>query len=286
MTKKLAIDAGHGFHTAGKRTPDGEREWSFNNKVVLAAISELSTYDGVEVLRLDDPTGATDVSLRTRIERANAFKADALVSVHHNANTGSWGTWSGSETYVMEPASKNPGSMALAKAVHPALVGAMGLRDRGVKDANFYVLRESNMPAILTEAGYMDSSVDIKAMRDDAKLEAQGRAIAKGVAEYFNLSKRVVLKEVEKQTVKGETRGVYRIKTGTFSNARSLADAKDQLKAEMKWMVYEVAESTTYNPKYRLVTGTFTTLESAQQAQQALSDKFGWVSYILDETTK
>ena len=41
MSKLIAVDAGHGLHTAGKRTPDGEREWSFNNRVVIALIDAL-----------------------------------------------------------------------------------------------------------------------------------------------------------------------------------------------------------------------------------------------------
>ena len=61
---KIAIDAGHGMNTAGKRTPDGEREWSFNNKVALAAIAKLNTYQNVKILRLDDPSGKNDVPLK------------------------------------------------------------------------------------------------------------------------------------------------------------------------------------------------------------------------------
>lgn len=195
---KIAIDAGHGIHTPGKRTPDGEHEWSFNNKVVGAVIDELNTYLNVEVLRTDDPTGRIDVPLSTRTNKANAFKADALVSVHHNALKGSYGTWTGSETFIMSPSSENPKSLALAKSVHPYVVQAMGLQDRGIKSANFYVLRETNMPAILTEAGYMDSSIDVKVMRDDNVLKAQGKGIAKGLAKHFHLSKKAEVKLVSK----------------------------------------------------------------------------------------
>ena len=56
MAKLVAVDAGHGLHTAGKRTPDGEREWTFNNKVVLSLIDELHKL-GIKTIRLDDKTG-------------------------------------------------------------------------------------------------------------------------------------------------------------------------------------------------------------------------------------
>lgn len=182
---KIALDAGHGLHTPGKRTPDGEREWSFNNKVLLAAVERLNQYENVQILRLDDPTGKTDVPLRTRTNKANKWKADVLVSIHHNANTSKWGSWGGVETFTHPQSSK--ASKDIAKIINPMIVKAMGLRDRGVKTSNLHMVRESNMPSILTEGGFMDSLTDIKALRDDSKLKAQGYAIADGLAQYFKL---------------------------------------------------------------------------------------------------
>lgn len=182
---KIAIDAGHGMNTSGKRTPDGEREWSFNNMVVLAAIERLKQYSGVEILRLDDPTGKTDVSLRNRTIKANAWGADVLVSVHHNALAGKWGNHGGVETFVHPTGSRS--SYAIADAIQPRIVATMGLRNRGIKQKNLQVLRESNMPAILTEGGFMDSMTDIAALRSESKLKMQGESIADGLAVYFKL---------------------------------------------------------------------------------------------------
>lgn len=190
VIRKVAVDAGHGLYTAGKRTPAGEREWSFNNKVALALIAYLNTFQDVQVLRVDDPTGKTDVGLTARTNRANAWGADIYVSIHHNANTGNWGTWSGVETFVMTGSSASSGSMKLAKLVHPKVVSAMGLKDRGIKAANFAVLRQTKMPAILTEGGYMDSTIDIVKMRNDAVMRNQGTFIAEGIASYFGLTKK------------------------------------------------------------------------------------------------
>ena len=182
---KIAIDAGHGIHTRGKRTPDGEREWTFNSVVVLAAIAKLITYQGVQILRLDDPYGSRDVPLRERTNKANAWGADVLVSVHHNAHAGKWGSHGGVETYT-QPGSQKA-SVDIAKIIQPLIVKAMGLRDRGCKTLNLHMTRESKMPAILTEGGFMDSTTDIGAMRDNAKLKAQGEAIADGLAVYYKL---------------------------------------------------------------------------------------------------
>lgn len=182
---KIALDAGHGINTPGKRSPDDEREWSFNNKVLIAAAERLNQYKDVQILRLDDPTGRTDVPLRTRTNKANNWKADVLVSIHHNANTSKWGTWGGVETFTHPQSSK--ASKEIASIINPIIVKAMGLRDRGTKTSNLHMVRESSMPSILTEGGFMDSLTDIKALRDDNKLKAQGYAIADGLAKYFKL---------------------------------------------------------------------------------------------------
>jgi N-acetylmuramoyl-L-alanine amidase len=184
---KIVIDAGHGFNTPGKRSPDDEREWSFNNKVAKYAIAKLKTYKNVEILRVDDPTGKTDVPLTTRTSLANEWQADVYASIHHNALADKWGSHSGIETYTMDNPTANPKSVAIAGAIHPRIVMAMGISDRGMKQANFHVLRESAMPAFLTEGGFMDSSVDILKLRDNHYLKAQGEAIAEGLAIYFKL---------------------------------------------------------------------------------------------------
>ena len=181
---KIALDAGHGFNTAGKRTPDGEREWMFNDVVLRYVIAGLNSYDDVQILRLDDPTGRTDTPLPARTNQANDWKADALVSIHQNASTGKWGNHSGTETYVYPSSEK---SKKLAEAVHPQLVKNMKLKDRGIREGNLHMLRESKMPAILTEGAFMDSRIDIVALRDESRLKAQAEGIVQGLVSYFKL---------------------------------------------------------------------------------------------------
>src|SRR5699024_5036537 len=157
-------------NTSGKRNPDDEREWKFNNEVLLACQKKLSTYTAVQLLRLDDPTGKIDIPLRTRTNKANQWGADVLISIHHNALSGNWGTHQGIETYLYSDASK--ASRDIAELVQTRMVRAMGLRNRGVKTANFHMLRESKMPAILTEGGFIDSTIDIQALRNKEKMRA------------------------------------------------------------------------------------------------------------------
>lgn len=96
------------------------------------------------------------------------------------------------ETIVNDRPGANPKSADIANVVNPRIVSAMGLRYRGVKKKNLHMLRESNMTAILTEGGFMDSTTDIAALRNDAKLKAQGEAIAEGLAIYYKLIPRVL----------------------------------------------------------------------------------------------
>lgn len=189
--KKVTWSAGHAMVTSGKETPDGQKEWTFNHQVVMAGMNYLSQFEDVIQLRLDDPTGQQDISLRERSNRANSWGTDLHVDVHHNTLGNSWrkeGT--GIETYAMVGTAHYTESLRLAQIVHPKIVTAMELKDRGIKTKNLHMLRELNAPAILTEGGFMDSRFDISVLRDDAKLKAQGEAIASGIATFLKLKRK------------------------------------------------------------------------------------------------
>ena len=249
MTKVIVFDAGHGRNTPGKRTPDGEREWTFNDKMLRAAQKHLTdNYQGFTIVRTDDPTGNTDVSLAARVTRANNAKGDVFVSFHNNALNGKWGPHGGTETYVPTPIANNPKSNGLAKMVHPRLQRAFGLRDRGIKAGNLYVIMNTNMPAILLEGGFMDSTADIIKLRDDNVLKRAGEAVAEGVAEYLTLKKKphpIAPKPVaptNKPTTNPEAAKVdmYRVKidgkqVGAYSNPKfALDEVEKALKARKK----------------------------------------------------
>lgn len=256
MDYLVALDAGHGGFgvTPGKRTPDGEYEWSFNNKVVLAATVVLEA-NGVKVLRVDDPTGKTDIGLTARTNKANQAKADVYVSVHHNANTGKWGEWTGTETFTY--LGSNPGSEKLAGLVQPRLVKAMGLKDRGLKKANFAVVRQTKMPAILTEGGYMDSSIDIVKLRNDKVLVAAGVAIAEGVLAYFGITpKNNAPKPTPVSKPVTPATGIYRVRK-TWADEKSQVGAFKDLESAKKladkhkyYRVFNEKGVVVYQPEY------------------------------------
>lgn len=239
---KVGYDAGHGLHTPGKRTPDGEREWTFNDIVARAFAAELAMYNDVETKRFDDPSGKTDVPLATRTNNANKWGATVFVSIHQNAHAGTWGSHTGVETYVYT--GHQPKSLAVAEAIHPALVQAFGLRDRGIKRKNLHMLRETKMPCVLVEGGFMDSTIDIHKLRDRNVLESAGKLMAQALAKHYKLTRRVLIASTRPPSTPTPTQDVsskigysnvdgantFRIQSGVYNGkgdaAQALKDAQ------------------------------------------------------------
>ena len=182
MSKKIiALDAGHGMHTAGKRClksidPNETREWWLNDRIADRVQEMLAAYD-CTVLRVDDTTGAKDISLSARVKAANAAKADIYISVHHNAgiNGGSGG---GTVVFYYAGAARQMQAYKLYNAVisRTGLVGNRSSKVAGNDQKSLYVIRNTNMPAFLIENGFMDSRADtpIILTQEHAEKTAQG----------------------------------------------------------------------------------------------------------------
>ena len=153
------LDNGHGKGTPGKRSPKLDNgtqflEYEFNRDIVKRLITLLKDH-GIAHHNLV-PELESDISLKDRVSRANNLQSELMkiyVSVHANAadNSGTWHPASGIETYCFRTATK---SERLAKAFQKHLVNKTGWKNRGVKTANFYVIRHTRMPAVLTENGF------------------------------------------------------------------------------------------------------------------------------------
>ncbi|MGM0836058.1 MAG: N-acetylmuramoyl-L-alanine amidase [Bacillota bacterium] len=182
---KIILDAGHGFSTIGKRSPDGMREYEFNRVVAQYMKAALEQYEGVAVKFTHDDK--RDVPLVERTNTANKWGADLLVSLHANAYQGKMGAHGGIDTFVYGTVGH---SYKIAQIVQRNLIAATGLRNRGVKVANFHMLRETDMPAILIEHGFMDSTTDLPFLKSDAYRKLCGETNAKSVAEYYGLKRK------------------------------------------------------------------------------------------------
>ena len=182
MSKKVGLSPGHEEDTPGKRTPDGYNEYSFNKPTADFATMELQRC-GIEVVNCN-PAGYT--SLHERAQIANRKRVDCFVAIHYNAFNGKWGNWGGIETYCHPQAPKQGGKL-LARCLQDELVKGTKLKDRGVKEANFFVLRETKCPAALAECGYMDNKKEAALMKTTAYQQECGIEIAKGVCKYLNV---------------------------------------------------------------------------------------------------
>lgn len=188
MTKPIiALDAGHGLHTLGKETPDKIKEWYLND-IVCDIITELLSDYACTVLRLDNDEGEVDESLSSRLNKAIKAKATVLVSIHHNAFKGIWGTHTGVEVYT----DNNPTAddKALATLVYNNLVERVGLKGRGVKKAAFTVINTNKITAILCEGGFMDSSIDYRIITSSSGLSQYATAVAESLIEFYKLKKK------------------------------------------------------------------------------------------------
>lgn len=233
MAFKIAIDAGHGPNTPGKRSPDGMREYEFNRAVAYAMRDELKNYEGVELMFTF--SDSQDVPLSTRSTRANSWGADVFVSIHANAAAGKMGNHGGIETYVYGTAGH---SLKLANVVQRKLVAVCGLRNRGVKVANFQVLRQTKMPAILIEHGFMDSYTDLPKLKSGEFRELCGVTNAHAVAEYFGLKRKATIADDKAAKEKA-----VREKAAKEKAERERKEKAEQAKREQERKAKEMADN-------------------------------------------
>ena len=190
----LALDAGHGIHTVGRRIskefdPEQHREWWLNDRVGRYLQERAAAYEGFTVLRVDDTTGEEDVRLAERCQRANEAKADFFLSLHHNGGIGG-GTGGGLVAFSYPNSTKGA---EWRDALYDAVLAAGKLRGNRATPkatANFAVLRQTNMPAVLIEHGFMDSSTDAPVILSEVYARACGYAEADCIAQRFGLQKK------------------------------------------------------------------------------------------------
>lgn len=276
---KLAIEAGHGIGTPGKRIPKAldpkeTREWSLNERIVRYTIEELKGYEGLQILRLDDPTGKIDVPLPERTTKANNWGADLLISIHCNAYLGKPWDGGGIAVYVHPKASKT--SFEVQKKLYDELIkqtGLKGNRATGVPTANFHMVRESKMPAVLSENGFMDSRVDYKIILTDDFARKVARAHANVVISHFNLKK----KEggVTKPITPAPEQVLYRVQVGAY---KVLTNAK-AMETRLKKDGYATYMIKTTGGLYRVQTGAFAVKDNAIKLERELKVK-GYATYL------
>lgn len=180
----VIIDAGHGGYDAGAIGKKGTKEKDVTLSVALK-VGEILKNKGVNVIytRTSDKVAwqkneKADLQYRTNL--SNNSKADLFISIHTNSSI--IRSVKGMETYYA-PGSSN--SKALASAIQNKLVSSLKFPNRGIKSERFYVLRNTKVPAVLVELGFISNSSEEDILKSSKYQSSYAEAVAGGILSYL-----------------------------------------------------------------------------------------------------
>lgn len=218
---RIFLDAGHGGTDSGA-IGNGLHEADIVLKIVLKIRDYLkANYEDIEIMLSRESDDA--VTLYTRTNQANKWGADAYVSVHVNSATASA---TGFETFIHPITGAN--TKALQNMMHAEILEQIkrdNIVDRGKKQANFHVLRETDMSAILTENLFINSSSDSAKLKNDSFLDKLAKGHSLGLAKFFGLPKKKV-----PTPIVPDDRTFYQVITGTFTEKENAQKQVEKLK--------------------------------------------------------
>jgi len=175
----VVIDPGHGGPDSGAVGIDGLKE----TDVVLDVskiVTKLLQEKGVSVKMTRNKE--VDVDLSPRVAMANKIKSDIFVSIHANASRGKKKYINGIETFYY---SGWRGRLLAEKIQKEILKVSPGSPDRGVRRGRYFVIKRTNMPAVLAEIGFVTGKLDSRRLEKKIHRRRVAFAIAKGILEYF-----------------------------------------------------------------------------------------------------
>ncbi|UOQ94934.1 N-acetylmuramoyl-L-alanine amidase [Halobacillus shinanisalinarum] len=250
---KLYLDPGHGGNDPGA-TGNGLQEKNVNLDIALRIRDILNNeYRDVDVNM--SRTTDTTKSLTQRTNEANAWNADYYLSIHINAFNGSA---RGYEDYIYVGLSESSQTAQYQDIMHNEITAVNELTDRGQKQANFHVLRESAMPALLTENGFIDNANNAAKLADASYRQKVARGHVNGLERAFNLEKAAsetlyrviagsfqVKENAEERVTYLDSRGIpafisetsvsgstwYRVQAGAFRNRTNADQRLSEVKA-------------------------------------------------------
>ncbi|ATI60706.1 MULTISPECIES: N-acetylmuramoyl-L-alanine amidase [Bacillus] len=190
-SKTIIIDPGHGGEDPGKSTKGlPESKIVLDTSLRLQQLLEKHTPFTVLLTRQSDNRPGHDQksSLQERVKFAKKNRGDIFISVHANAFNGNA---KGTETYYYKSSKSektNPHveeSRVLAEKIQTRLVEALQTRDRGVKHGDLHVIRENDMPAVLTELAFIDNGIDYSKLSTENGRQIAAEAIYEGILDYY-----------------------------------------------------------------------------------------------------
>ena len=188
--KRIALDPGHGGYFRGSLGVNGLTESEVNLGVALE-LQRLLVAHGAEVFLTRssdrDFLSAADSALRAdlteRVRLANAFRPDFFLSIHHNADPG--GAHDRNEIQTYYKLGDEGASIDAAASLHRFLRRNLGIERHRIVPGNYFVLRNSDAPGVLSEASYL-TNPDVEArLRQADKRRLEAEALFLGLAHYF-----------------------------------------------------------------------------------------------------
>ncbi len=191
---KVLIDNGHGSNTPGKCSPDGRlREYAYTREIAERLVMELRK-NGIDAERIVKEE--IDVPLAERCRRANEYKPmqAILVSIHCNAagNGSDWMSARGWEAWTSVGKTKaDKLATCLYEGAEHCLPGMNMRKDMADgdpdKESQFYILRHTNCPAVLTENLFQDNREDVEFLLSEEGKRAIVSLHVWGIMKYLSL---------------------------------------------------------------------------------------------------
>ena len=256
---KIILDAGHGGYDNGA-VYNGRKEKDDNLSLALA-VGEILSDNGVEVgyTRVDDVYQSPVDKARV----ANQLDGDLLVSIHRNSSPIP-NTYSGVQSLIF----RDGGIMARMAANINQEMSQVGYQDLGTDlRKNLAILRRSDMPAILIEAGFINTDADNSLF--DMRFTQTAQAIADGI-----IGTLLQAGELELEPDDDEEE-IYRVQTGLFKNRENAEVMANRLRS----MDYPVAIEM-FNDLYAVKVGEYDDLEDATELEQKLR-RMGYDTLIV-----
>lgn len=220
---KIFIDPGHGGNDPGA-IGNGLNEKDVVLDLSRRLAQKLEEFKNVEIKLSRNSDKFLTLNKRTDI--ANDWHADCFVSLHCNSATNI--TAKGFETFIYNG---NVGSdtIAFQNVIHEQILKQIGgkVTNRGKKRANFHVLRESNMNAILGENLFVSNSADTALLKNDSFLDSLAQGYANGLQVFYGLE-RIIRPPTE--TDSAET--LYQVIVGTYGKYQNALEQAEKLRKD------------------------------------------------------
>lgn len=184
-SKTVTLDAGHGGYDSGAVGPTGVLEKNVNLAVTLK-IGKILQQNGINVVYTrtsDSVSWSSDINddLQKRCDISDAAGSDYFVAIHMNSAEAEAAR--GTETYYY---SSSTNGKQLASDIQASLLSAIGLTDRGIKTANYYVIKYTAAPAVLVEVGFISNPQEEQLLNSDSFQNKAAQGIANGILEKIN----------------------------------------------------------------------------------------------------